>query len=197
MGDLANEERSHAVIAEQLGGPAHAGRQPAGRSGRGPPAVRAAGDPAGAGGADGRLGLDAGAAVCRRVRDRQNHGADPNAHWFPFKVGLAASLGAGISMGFAEALSDDGSLTGRGHPWLRGIVCGLMTTLGGIGHTLPYLIANVHVATHVAIGVVLFELVIISWIRHRYMDTPWITATIQVIVGGVLVYLTGMYIGTS
>jgi rubrerythrin len=120
-----------------------------------------------------------------------------NNHWYPFKIGLAASAGAGISMGFAEALSDDGSLTGRGHPWLRGVVCGLMTTLGGIGHTLPYLIPNVQRATQIAIGVVVLELIVISWIRHRYMDSPWLTATLQVVVGGVLVFLTGMLIGSS
>jgi rubrerythrin len=118
-------------------------------------------------------------------------------HWYPFKIGLAASAGAGISMGFAEALSDDGTLTGRGHPWLRGIVCGLMTTLGGIGHTLPYLIPSVRLGTEIAIGIVLIELLVISWIRHRYMDTPWISATLQVVVGGVLVFLTGMLIGIS
>jgi rubrerythrin len=121
----------------------------------------------------------------------------PAAHWLPFKIGLAASAGAGISMGFAEALSDDGSLTGRGHPWLRGIVCGLMTTLGGIGHTLPYLIVDIKWATGVAIAVVLVELAVISWIRHRYMDTPWASAAVQVVVGGILVFLTGMLIGGS
>ncbi|MDB5171702.1 MAG: Rubrerythrin [Phycisphaerales bacterium] len=118
-------------------------------------------------------------------------------HWLPFKVGLAASLGAGISMGFAEALSDDGSLTGRGHPYVRGVVCGLMTTLGGIGHTMPYLIPNLHLATSVAIGVVVFELAAISYIRHRYMESPWVSATIQVVLGGVLVFLTGILIGSS
>jgi rubrerythrin len=114
-----------------------------------------------------------------------------------FRVGLAASVGAGISMGFAEALSDDGTLTGRGHPWARGIVCGLMTTVGGIGHTLPFLIANFHLAVAVAIGVVGFELAVISWIRHRYMDSPIIAASLQVIVGGVLVFLAGILIGSS
>src|SRR3954462_13834766 len=89
-----------------------------------------------------------------------------------FKVGLAASVGAGISMGFAEAMSDDGKLSGRGAPWLRGAVCGLMTTVGGIGHTLPYLIPDFHLATSVAIAVVAVELAIIAWIRKRYMDTP-------------------------
>src|SRR5205823_3139613 len=100
--------------------------------------------------------------------------------WATFLVGLAASLGAGISMGFAEALSDDGKLTGRGHPWIRGVVCGLMTTAGGIGHTLPYLIPHFNVATSIAIVVVTIELAIISWIRHRYMDTPVLSAAFQV-----------------
>jgi hypothetical protein len=112
-------------------------------------------------------------------------------------VGLAASIGAGISMGFAEALSDDGSLTGRGKPWLRGGVCGLMTALGGLGHTLPYLIPNFHLATTIAVAVVLVELGVISWIRHRYMDTPFLAAAFQVVVGGFLVFLTGVLIGSA
>jgi len=119
------------------------------------------------------------------------------AHWEPFKVGLAASIGAGISMGFAEALSDDGSLTGRGRPILRGLVCGLMTTVGGIGHTLPYLIPHFRTATTVAIIVVAIELIVISWIRHRFMDTPWVSATVQVMLGGVLVFLAGILIGSA
>ena len=90
--------------------------------------------------------------------------------WQTFLVGLAASVGAGISMGFAEALSDDGSLTGRGHPWARGFICGAMTSVGGIGHTLPYLIPNIKTATNIAVVVVLIELGVISWIRHRDMD---------------------------
>jgi len=114
-----------------------------------------------------------------------------------FLVGLAASLGAGISMGFAEALSDDGSLTGRGHPLTRGGVCGGMTALGGLGHTLPYLIHDVKTATAIAIGVVCVELGIISWIRHRYMDTPWSSAILQVGIGGLLVFLVGILIGES
>jgi rubrerythrin len=117
--------------------------------------------------------------------------------WDAFVVGLAASIGAGISMGFAEALSDDGSLTGRGHPWMRGLVCGLMTTAGGIGHTLPFLIHSFGMATTVAVIVVAFELAIISWIRARYMDTPWLAATMQVVLGGVLVFLTGILIGSA
>jgi rubrerythrin len=114
-----------------------------------------------------------------------------------FVVGLAASVGAGISMGFAEGVSDDGSLTGRGKPLLRGIVCGLMTTVGGIGHTLPYLIRNFRTATAVAVVIVAIELLLISWIRNRYMDTPFLRAAFQVIVGGVLVFLVGIWIGSS
>ena len=114
-----------------------------------------------------------------------------------FLVGLAASLGAGISMGFAEALSDDGSLTGRGHPWVRGVVCGLMTALGGIGHTLPFLVQDFHVAMTAAIVVVVGELGVISWIRHRYMDTPPLSAALQVGLGGALVFVTGSLIGNS
>ena len=114
-----------------------------------------------------------------------------------FRVGLAASMGAGISMGFAEALSDDGSLTGRGHPWARGAICGLMTALGGLGHSLPYLIPDYRVATWVAVCIVLVELGVISWIRRRYMDTPWSAAIIQVGLGGVIVFLVGIIIGWS
>jgi rubrerythrin len=117
--------------------------------------------------------------------------------WDAFLVGLAASIGAGISMGFAEALSDDGSLTGRGHPWLRGLICGLMTALGGIGHTLPFLIRDFQVAMGAAIVVVLIELGIISWIRHRYMETPALSAAVQVGLGGALVFVTGMLIGSA
>jgi erythrin-vacuolar iron transport family protein len=114
-----------------------------------------------------------------------------------FLVGLAASVGAGISMGFAESLSDDGSLTGRGSPWIRGTATGLMTTAGGIGHTLPFLISNFHLATTIAIFVVMVELAVIAYIRHRYMDTPFLQAAFQVIVGGLLVFLTGYLIGSS
>ena len=119
------------------------------------------------------------------------------ASWQAFLVGMAASIGAGISMGFAEALSDNGSLTGRGAPLLRGITCGVMTTLGGIGHTLPFLIANVHLATLLAVVVVVAELAVISWIRWKYMDTPPISAAMQVGFGGALVFATGVLIGSS
>lgn len=117
--------------------------------------------------------------------------------WSAFLVGLAASIGAGISMGFAEALSDDGQLTGRGHPWLRGWVCGFMTTLGGVGHTLPYLIPDFQIATALAVAVVLVELWAIAWIRARYMDTPFLQAAYQIVLGGFLVFLSGILIGNA
>jgi rubrerythrin len=117
--------------------------------------------------------------------------------WNAFLVGLAASIGAGISMGFAEALSDDGKISGRGAPIIRGLITGAMTTLGGIGHTLPYLIRDFWTATAVAGVVVIFELAVISWIRWRYMDSNVLTATIQVMFGGALVLACGILIGSS
>ena len=114
-----------------------------------------------------------------------------------FLVGIASSIGAGISMGFAEALSDDGTLSGRGHPLIRGSASGIMTAAGGLGHTLPFLIGDFHTAFSIAVGVVLVELVVISWIRHHYMDTPFLSATFQVIVGGLLVFFAGMLIGSA
>jgi rubrerythrin len=114
-----------------------------------------------------------------------------------FLVGLAASIGAGISMAFAEALSDDGSLTGRGRPVLRGAVTGLMTAAGGIGHTLPFLLPSFHVAFIAAVIVVAVELGVIAWIRNKYMDTPLLSAAFQVVVGGVLVFIAGIAIGSS
>lgn len=117
--------------------------------------------------------------------------------WETFLVGMAASVGAGISMGFAEALSDDGALSGRGSPWIRGVVSGLMTTLGGVGHALPYLIPHFEVATGLAVAVVAVELAIISWIRWKYMDTPFLRAAFQIVVGGVLVFLAGILIGSA
>jgi rubrerythrin len=117
--------------------------------------------------------------------------------WETFLVGMAASVGAGISMGFAEALSDDGSLTGRGQPWLRGAITGLMTTLGGVGHTLPYLIADFGTATAVAIAIVLIELWVIAWIRARYMDTRFLRAAFEVVVGGLIVFAAGVLIGSA
>jgi rubrerythrin len=117
--------------------------------------------------------------------------------WDAFLVGLAASIGAGISMAFAEALSDDGSLTGRGKPIVRGMVTGLMTAAGGLGHTLPFMIADFYLAFTVAVVVVIVELAIISFVRHRYMDTPLLSSAMQVIVGGALVFAVGILIGSS
>ena len=117
--------------------------------------------------------------------------------WDAFLVGMAASVGAGISMGFAEAMSDDGVLSGRGKPLARGIVCGAMTTAGGIGHTLPFLVSNFNIAMTIAVVIVAIELGVIAWIRHRYMDTPLLAAAFQVIVGGVLVFIVGILIGSA
>jgi rubrerythrin len=117
--------------------------------------------------------------------------------WETFLVGMAASIGSGISMGFTEALSDDGSLTGRGGPWLRGFICGLMTTLGGVGHTLPYLISDFWTATTLAVIVVFLELAAIAWIRWKYMDTPPLSAMAQVMLGGALVFAAGVLIGSG
>ena len=123
-------------------------------------------------------------------------------NWQTFLVGLAASIGAGISMGFAEALSDDGSLTGRGSPWLRGVTCGLMTTLGGLGHTMPYLVPDTWasafwIATAIAGIVVFFELWAIAFIRARYMDTPFLQAVFQIVLGGAIVLAVGILIGAA
>jgi rubrerythrin len=123
-------------------------------------------------------------------------------NWQTFLVGLAASIGAGISMGFAEALSDDGSMTGRGSPWLRGATCGIMTTAGGLGHTLPYLVPDswtngFWIATAIASAVVFFELWAIAYIRARYMDTPFLQAVFQIVLGGVIVLAVGILIGGS
>lgn len=125
-----------------------------------------------------------------------------HSNWQTFLVGLAASLGAGISMGFAEALSDDGSLTGRGAPVLRGIICGAMTALGGLGHSLPYLVPDrwphaFNTATTLAGLVVFVELWVIAWIRAHYMDTPLLKAIFQIVLGGAIVLATGIIIGAS
>ncbi len=117
--------------------------------------------------------------------------------WDAFLVGLAASIGSGLSMGITEAMSDDGALTGRGRPWVRGAACGVMTMAGGLGHTLPYLIKDFWTATSVAGLVVAVELCAISWIRWKYMDTPFTSAIVQVVLGGALVLLTGILIGSS
>jgi erythrin-vacuolar iron transport family protein len=117
--------------------------------------------------------------------------------WQTFLVGVAASVGAGISMGLAEGLSDDGKLSGRGRPLIRGLASGLMTAIGGIGHTLPFLIPQFHTALVLAVIVVLVELAAITWIRNKYMDTPIMKAALQIAVGGFLVFLTGILIGSA
>jgi len=117
--------------------------------------------------------------------------------WQTFLVGMAASVGAGISMGMTEAMSDDGKLTGRGVPWRRGVVTGVMTAIGGLGHTLPYLIPQFNIATTIAVGVVFIELWVIAWIRARYMDTPFLRAVFEVVVGGLIVFAVGIAIGSA
>jgi erythrin-vacuolar iron transport family protein len=120
-----------------------------------------------------------------------------NNTWQTFLVGVAASVGAGISMGLAEGLSDDGKLTGRGHPLIRGLASGMMTAVGGIVHTLPFLLKDFHTALILAVAIVITELGIISWIRWKYMETPFIRAALQIAVGGALVFLTGILIGSA
>ncbi len=112
-------------------------------------------------------------------------------------VGLAASVGAGISMGFTEATHDDGVISGRGSPIKRGIASGVMTTLGGLGHALPYLIPDFRTATTIAVAVVFLELWAIAWIQNRFMETPFLRAVFQVVVGGALVFAAGVLIGAG
>jgi VIT1/CCC1 family predicted Fe2+/Mn2+ transporter len=114
-----------------------------------------------------------------------------------FYVGLAASLGAGISMGLAEALSDDGKVTGRGSPIIRGAITGLGTSIGGMLHTLPFLLPDIHSALHLAYIVVVFELLVIAMIRYWYMKTPLWSTILQVIVGGGIVFGLGIFLGQS
>ena len=114
-----------------------------------------------------------------------------------FLVGLAAAVGAAISMGFSEGLSDDGSLTGRGHPLVRGTITGVATFVGGILHTLPFLLPHVNLALYVAFGVVGFELLAISFIRYRYFRMSFLVSATQVLVGGTLVFLAGILIGNA
>jgi rubrerythrin len=185
LGDLAEEERKHAHTAEQIAQTKLSGDEKAQQKRL---FVLQVIQPGLAGLMDGSVSTLA-PLFCAAFATRSSSAT--------FLVGLAASVGAGISMGFAEALSDDGSLTGRGRPWTRGGVCGLMTALGGLGHTLPYLIPNVKTATTIAVCVVLVELGVISWVRHRFMDTPWASALFQVALGGALVFVAGILIGNS
>jgi rubrerythrin len=185
LGDLAEEERKHAVRAEAIGSAEPTAEE---QEAKRRLFVLQVVQPGLAGLMDGSVSTLA-PLFAAALATRESHST--------FLVGLAASVGAGISMGFAEALSDDGSLTGRGRPFIRGVVCGLMTTLGGLGHTLPYLIPDVHTATVIAVTVVLIELGIIAWVRKRFMDTPLTSAVVQVIIGGILVFLAGILIGSS
>jgi VIT1/CCC1 family predicted Fe2+/Mn2+ transporter len=114
-----------------------------------------------------------------------------------FLIGMAVAVGAGISMAFSEALSDDGKLSGRGNPITRGLVCGLMTFVGAAGHALPFLLSSFHIAMVVAVIVVLFELLTIAWVRHRYMDTALVKAVVQIVIGGIIVFIAGILIGGS
>ena len=185
LGDLAEEERHHAVTAEEI---AQSKLSEAESDQQKRLFVLQVIQPGLAGLMDGSVSTLA--PLFAAALATQNSGD-------AFRVGLAASFGAGISMGFAEALSDDGSLTGRGHPWARGGVCGLMTTLGGLGHSLPYMLSDVRTATWIAVAVVLVELGVIAWVRHKYMDSPWSSAVIQVVLGGLLVFGVGLLIGSS
>ena len=117
--------------------------------------------------------------------------------WQTFLVGMAASVGAGISMGIAEAMADDGLISGRGHPWMRGAITGAMTALGGLGHTLPFLIPNFKTATAISAIVVLIELWLIAWVRARYMDTKFWRAALEVVLGGLIVFAVGIVIGSA
>jgi len=185
LGDLAEEERGHATTAERI---AHTPLSEDESARQKRLFVLQVIQPGLAGLMDGSISTLA--PLFAAAFATQNS-------WATFLIGIAASVGAGISMGFAEGLSDDGSLTGRGHPLIRGVVCGLMTALGGLGHTLPYLIPAVKLATAVAVGVVLVELGVIAWVRHKFMDTPLATAVFQVVLGGLLVFLAGVLIGIS
>ena len=189
LDDLAMEERGHAATAEELGKEqlTRSAREKEDEASRRLFVLQVV-QPGLAGLMDGSVSTLA-PVFAAAFATKNTHDA--------FAVGLAASIGAGISMGFAEALSDDGSLTGRGHPWLRGLICGLMTALGGIGHTVPFLIPSFQVAFAVAVAVVVMELAAISYIRYRYMDTPPLSATLQVMAGGILVFLAGVFIGSA
>jgi rubrerythrin len=193
LGDLAEEERKHSHLAEELNtSQRESGALDEEEATRNRLFVLQVVQPGLAGLMDGSVSTLAPLFAAAFAMQHSENGT-----WKTFLVGLAAAVGAGISMGFAEALSDDGSLTGRGRPLLRGIVCGLMTAIGGIGHTLPYLIPHFYTATTIAIAVVIAELAVISWIRNRYMDTPLVSAVFQVGVGGVLVFLAGILIGSA
>jgi len=189
LGDLAAAEREHASIAQRLGETyLHGDARRSEEETRQRMFVLQVVQPGLAGLMDGSVSTLAPLFAAAFAT---------HSTWETFLVGMAASVGAGISMGFAEALSDDGSLTGRGHPWLRGTITGLMTAVGGLGHTLPYLIRDFWTATALAIAVVLVELWAIAWIRARYMDTKFLRAAFEVVVGGLIVFAAGVLIGSA
>jgi erythrin-vacuolar iron transport family protein len=189
LGDLAEAERSHITLAQRLGAQhLTPGAQHAEEETRRRMFVLQIVQPGLAGLMDGSVSTLAPLfAAAFATHDT----------WQTFLVGMAAAVGAGISMGFAEALSDDGELTGRGHPLLRGFITGLMTAVGGIGHALPYLIGEFRIATSLAVLVVLIELWAIAWIRARYMDTKFLRAAFEVVVGGLIVFAAGILIGNA
>jgi len=196
LGDLAEEERKHANLAEELEKEQRSsGSHEEEAAARQRLFMLQVIQPGLAGLMDGSVSTLAPLFAAAVATARST--TPDKAAWETFVVGLAASVGAGISMAFAEGLSDDGSLTGRGRPMTRGLICGLMTALGGLGHTMPYLIPDVRTATYVAMGVVCVELGVIAWIRHHFMDTPWPASVLQVVVGGGLVFLAGILIGSS
>jgi len=189
LGDLAAAERSHVSLAQQLGSEfLTPGAVAAEEETRRRMFVLQIVQPGLAGLMDGSVSTLAPLFAAAFAT---------HSTWETFLVGMAASVGAGVSMGFAEALSDDGQLTGRGHPLLRGIITGAMTALGGIGHTLPYLISDFWTATSLAIAIVLVELWAIAWIRARYMDTKFLRAAFEVVVGGLIVFCAGVLIGSA
>jgi rubrerythrin len=189
LGDLAAAERSHISLAQQLGSELlTSGAVAAEEETRRRMFVLQIVQPGLAGLMDGSVSTLAPLFAAAFAT---------HSTWETFLVGMAASVGAGVSMGFAEALSDDGQLTGRGHPLLRGVITGAMTTLGGVGHTLPYLISDFWTATSLAIAIVLIELWAIAWIRSRYMDTKFLRAAFEVVVGGLIVFGAGVLIGNA
>jgi len=188
LGDLAEEERKHTRTAEAMGGHPAVTAAEADHDAQRRLFLLQVVQPGLAGLMDGSVSTLAPIFAAAFATHRS---------WPTFLVGMAASIGAGVSMGFAEAMSDDGSLTGRGRPWTRGLICGAMTAVGGLGHTLPFLIPSVRPALTVAVCVVAVELAVIAWIRKSYMDTPLLSAVFQVVLGGFLVFLIGVLIGSS
>jgi rubrerythrin len=188
LGDLAHEERAHATRADELAGDVSPEEQEGEKSEEHRQFLLTYVQPGLAGLMDGSVSTLAPVfAAAFATGDT----------WSTFLVGVAAAVGAGISMGFTEAAADDGRLTGRGSPITRGVVTGIMTTLGGLGHALPYLIPHFWLATGVAAAVVLVELWAIAFIQNRYMQAPFWRSVLQVVLGGALVFAAGILIGSA